>query len=141
MLAEKTERTRRFRKELKQFAGRTVRITGKVKAFGSTKNPLKRKPTILIADAVVHYKDKKVWVDHLWVVLRRMPNTLDIAVGDIITFEADVVKYRVLPEFKSKDDILRPRYNYGVVNPKNFAILQRTRTDSITLYDAYAHVW
>ncbi|WP_244261531.1 hypothetical protein [Thermotoga petrophila] len=41
---------------------------------------------------------------------------MDIAAGNIVSFEADVVKYKILPDFKTKDDIIHPRYNYGVEN-------------------------
>lgn len=65
---------------------------------------------------------------------------MDIAAGDIVSFEADVVKYKILPDFKTKDDIIHPHYNYGVENPRNFKVIKKAAEPSITLRDAFLRV-
>ncbi|WP_227738406.1 MULTISPECIES: hypothetical protein [Thermotoga] len=138
VISNKTRR--RIRNELLPFVGKRVSVRGKIKAFGTTRSPFSKKPTILITNVTVRYLDKKVKVDHLWVAIKRIPENMDIAVGDVVSFEADVVKYKLLPDFKTKDDILHPRYNYGVENPKSFKIIKRTAEPSMTLRDAFLRV-
>lgn len=117
---------RRIRSELKQFVGKTVEVVGNVKRFGSTRHPSCKYPIVLLTSVTVRYKNKSVKIDHLWMVIKRLPHTLDIATGDILGFKADIVRYKVLPDFKSKNAILRPRYNYGVTNPRNFRIINHS---------------
>ncbi|PLV57136.1 hypothetical protein [Thermotoga sp. SG1] len=131
-----------IRTELKQFVGKTVKIVGNVKKFGATRHPSCNYPTMLLTNVIVRYGSKSVKIDHLWTVIKRLPHTLDIAVGDRIGFKADVVRYSLLPAFKNKNDILHFRYNYGVANPRDFRIIRRSvrSRKRTTLYDAFLKV-
>lgn len=119
-----------MREELAKLYGARRRFQGTVDTFGvkaGWKHPL----TTVLLKNISDCKTHNVVTDHLWFVLYKQLASLDLRIGDVVSFDARVTKYLkgyLGRRFDGDEDAWSermPQLDYRLSFPTKLALIQR----------------
>lgn len=83
-----------MREELRKYEGQRLTYTAKVEKYGIKHQPFGYRPkkTVLLTE-VKCVTNKNIQTDHLWMIVGKKIETLNLKEGDIVQFDARVKQY------------------------------------------------
>lgn len=119
-----------MREELAKLYGARRRFQGTVDRFG-VKAGWKYPLTTVMLKNVSDCMTKKIVTDHLWFVLHKRFASLDLGIGDVVSFDARVTKYLkgYLGRRHDEDEDAwaerMPQEDYRLSFPTKLAVMER----------------